>query len=55
MHNWQTQYDLENVETKPTMIADLVIEHIEQNPIIESKVEGRIQRVRYGEAEKQEE
>jgi 5'-nucleotidase/UDP-sugar diphosphatase len=54
MHNWQTRYDLENVETKPIIIADLVIEHIEQNPIIESKVEGRIQRVRYRETKQKE-
>ncbi|MBN1561657.1 bifunctional metallophosphatase/5'-nucleotidase [candidate division KSB1 bacterium] len=52
MHNWQTRYELDNIETKPIIIADLIIEHIEQNPIIESKVEGRIQRVRYRTTEK---
>ncbi|MBN1464843.1 bifunctional metallophosphatase/5'-nucleotidase [candidate division KSB1 bacterium] len=46
MHNWQNRYEIYNAETRPLFIADLIIEHIENNPMIEAKVEGRILRIR---------
>ena len=45
MDQWRQNFMFQNVRTTPSLIADLLIEHIEKNPQIDSKVEGRIRRV----------
>ncbi len=45
MDQWRQDFVLQNVDTTPYLIADLVIEHIEKNPQIDSRVEGRIRQV----------
>mgnify|MGYP006288536029 CR=1 FL=1 len=45
MGRLQEHYTLQNVETDPKLIADVVIEYIQQNPDIRSEAEGRIKQV----------
>ncbi|MBN1482633.1 5'-nucleotidase C-terminal domain-containing protein [candidate division KSB1 bacterium] len=46
VNNLQDHYQLKNITYSPDIIADIVIESIAKNSIIESRVEGRIRRVR---------
>ena len=38
-----SEYDFSHVETSPQLLSDMIIEYIEANPYVASRVEGRIQ------------
>ena len=45
MGRMQENYSVQNIDTDTKLIADVVIEYIQQNPEIHSKAEGRINKV----------
>jgi 2',3'-cyclic-nucleotide 2'-phosphodiesterase (5'-nucleotidase family) len=46
MSNLQERYEISNIQESPELLSDVVIEYLEKNPVIESKVEGRIRKVK---------
>ncbi len=46
MSNLQERYEISNIQNTPDLISDVVIDYLLKNPVIESKVQGRIRKMK---------